>query len=156
MDDVMVHKGIDQIFVAFVADLFGAEGFNVKYDTPVGDLRPDLVISSKTGATAVVEAKLYRSRIAPVSVLLQAAAQTEGYRRRIETDKAILVIGNKISALGRETLSQQHPDLVLYDVDTLAFLVAKHPSLVGPFDDLTRQATTFSDVIKPVLQIGRC
>jgi hypothetical protein len=39
--------------------------------------------------------------------------------------------------------------LVVYDVDTLAFLVAKHPTLVGLFEDLTRQAATFSEPIEP-------
>jgi Restriction endonuclease len=148
----MVDRRLGQLFEDFVADLFRAEGFRVDVQPVHRDARPDLVIHSSTGATAAVEAKLYRSRMTPIAVLQQAAARTEAYRRAVEANKAILVVGNKVSDLGKATLSQQYPDLIVYDADALAFLVAKHPSLVGLFEDLTRQAATFSEPVEPTPQ----
>jgi hypothetical protein len=146
----MVDKRLGKLFEDFVADLFRAEGFRIEIQPSFGDFRPDMLVRSDTDTTAVVECKLYRSRITPIGVLLQAAARTEGYRRGSQAKKAILVVGNKVSALARSALLTQFPELVVYDVDTLAYLVAKHPVLVGLFEDLTRQATVFSDPVSPV------
>jgi HJR/Mrr/RecB family endonuclease len=105
----MVDKRLGQLFENLVADLFRAEGFGVEVQPAHPDVRPDLVIHSTTGATAVVESKLYRSRMTPIAVLQQAAARTEAARRAVQANKAILVVGNKVPDLGKETLSQQYP-----------------------------------------------
>jgi hypothetical protein len=142
----LVEKHLGVRFENFVADLFRAEGFDVEKEPknhPAA--RPDLLIHSKKGPTAVAEIKLYRSNTVSASTLSQAAAIVETTRRVLNANVGILIIGNKVSSLAREVLKQQFSDLLLYDNDTLAFLVAKHPSLIVTFESLIREALAFSE-----------
>ena len=74
----MDNKHLGQVFVDFVAKLFQAEGFEIEVE-PKGAMAtvPDMLVRSRTGATAVVEIKLYRSRAMPISALSQAALVLE-------------------------------------------------------------------------------
>jgi Restriction endonuclease len=101
----MDERHLAPIFEKFVTDLFRAEGFDVEVE-PRGplDTRPDLIIRSQSGASAVAELKLYRSRVMPTPVLQQAADLVEASRQAYQASKAILVIGNKVSQMARIAL----------------------------------------------------
>jgi hypothetical protein len=81
--------------------------------------------------------------------LIQTASVVESSRRAFQANRAIVVIGNIISALARESSKALFPDLIIYDVNTLAFLVAKHPDLIDTFEEITREALTFSEIVEP-------
>jgi Restriction endonuclease len=148
----MVERHLEQSFEQFVADLFQAKGFKVErqVQVPISGLSvPDLLIRSSTGTRAIIEAKLYRSRTVTTALVVQAAAQAEQYRQSFEVDKAILVIGNKVSDQAKAILEKQLPNTLLYDVDVLAFLVADSPALLRRFEELTRVAMIFSEPLDP-------
>jgi restriction endonuclease len=147
----MDEQQLRAAFERLVANLFSAEGFEVTIEARAPDQRTvvDLLIRSPSGATAAAELKLYHSRITPITVLQRAAAVAEFGRQSFGATKAILVIGNTVSELARTTLRRKHPDLVLYDLDTLAFLVANHPNLIGTFQDINRQTLAFSEPVEP-------
>lgn len=142
-------RHIDLRFGQFVADLFSREGFEVEFSPRRGHIEADLLIHSRQGVTAVAEIKLYSSRAMPTSVLDRAAAQAERSRRAFQASKSILIICSRVTPLARQTLQQQFPDLVIYDLDALAFLVAKYPDLVETFEEFTREAFAFSEVLEP-------
>jgi hypothetical protein len=85
----------------------------------------------------------------PLSALIQTGSVVESSRRAFQANRAIIVIGNTISALARESSKALFPDLIIYDVNTLAFLVAKHPDLIDSFEEITREALTFSEIVEP-------
>ena len=70
-------------------------------------------------------------------------------RRAFQANRAIIVIGSRATRLAREALTSAFPDLTIYDIDTLAFLVTKHPALTSTFEDITREALPFSEVVQP-------
>ena len=147
----MATVGLERRFEKFVADLFRTEGFEVTEEPQVvHGRRADLLIRSSTGATAVVEIKFYRSRVIPIALLVQAATLLENARGSLSATRSILVIGTRATPLGRETLKQQFPDLVIYDLDALSFLAAKYPHLLKELEELTREAFAFSDTEEPV------
>jgi hypothetical protein len=145
----MDSNRLGQRFAHFGALLFKAEGLEVDFKpTGTGGVVPDLLIRSPTGATAVVEMKLYRSHSTPVSALTQAAVNIEFSRRALQANRSIIVLGGEITPLAHEAL-KQFPELVVYDIGILAFLVAKHPTLIGTFEEIIREALVFSEPIEP-------
>jgi hypothetical protein len=150
---VEFRRGIELRFGQFVANLFSREGFEVEFTPRRGHIRADLLIHSSSGVTAVGEIKVYSSRVMPASVLDRAAAQTERLRQAFEASKSILIICSRIMPLARRTLQQQFPDLIIYDLDALAFLVAKYPDLLESFEELTREAFPFSEILEPQSQL---
>lgn len=141
-----MHLG--QRFEFLVAALLRLEGFSIKEEVIWGErYRIDLQIA-QSGAIAVVEIKLYRSRNTPINPLLQAAAILEAARQALKAHKAILIVGGKISLLAKESL-KNYPFLIVYDVDALAFLVSKHPHLLNEFEAITRELSAFTDALIP-------
>jgi Holliday junction resolvase-like predicted endonuclease len=68
-------------FEHLVADIFRAEGFNVaenfRFQTGREYYEVDLLLTSKTNATAVVEVKLFRTLLLPADALFTVAAKIE-------------------------------------------------------------------------------
>jgi hypothetical protein len=85
----------------------------------------------------------------PASALLQTASILESSRNAFHANRAIVAVGNRIGALARHALAQKFPNILIYDLDILAFLVGKHPSLISRFELLTREAGAFSDIVEP-------
>jgi Holliday junction resolvase-like predicted endonuclease len=87
-------------FEKLVADIFRAEGFDVaenyrlKYGNTIYEV--DLLLTSKTQATAVVEVKLFRTLFLPTGTLFQAAARIEHMRQRLQRDRAVFVTSARI------------------------------------------------------------
>lgn len=148
------RQNLEGMFEAFVAELFLAEGFKIETPPamPNAGARPDLMVISPTGVRALVEAKLYRSRLPTLSLIHQAAANLDFSRRVYRTQKAILVIGNSVAPDTRLTLAAEFADIVLYDAGTLAFLVIDHPNLRQTFEYISRNAPAFSEPTEPQVE----
>jgi hypothetical protein len=149
----MVERDPSRQFVELVGDIFRAYGFDVQTETRSEVGRPDLIIRSKTGVVAVVEVKLYRSWIAPTGVVQQAAALIEIARQDLPASKAILIVGNRITA-ATHLILKQNPDLITYDIDTLRFLTANRPELSARLAEINRQALAFSELSEPPSEIS--
>jgi hypothetical protein len=150
----MDKERLENRFDDLVFELFRAEGFHAecKPIIPAGrgfDWSPHLLVRSRTGATAIGGTHIYRSRTMPAYALRSSALQAEYMRRAWPADRGILVIGNKVESRGRNEVKSLFPDLLVYDIDNVAFLVAKHPALRSTFDDITREALPFSEVAAP-------
>ena len=150
----MVERDLSNQFTELVRDIFRAHEFEVQDAQQLQDGRPDLIIRSQTGIVAVVEVKLYRSWIAPIGPVQQAAAIIEIVRQNLTTSKAILVVGNRITAASRAILKGQNPNLITYDMDTLTFLTADRPELGARLAEIFRQAFTFSEQPEPPSEIS--
>jgi hypothetical protein len=143
---------LENRFDELVFELFRAEGFHAesKPIRPAGlDWSPHLLIRSRTGATAIGGTNIYRSLTVPAYALRSSAVQAEHMRRAWPADRGMLVIGNKVESRVRNEVKSLFPDLLIYDIDNLAFLVAKHPMLSSTFDDITREALPFSEFAAP-------
>lgn len=93
--DRPASRALGQRFEELVSDVFRGQGFHVEHQPRATRRVPDLLIRSSTGATAVVEVKIYRSQTIPVAVLHQAASAVEATRQEFDVNKAILVIGSR-------------------------------------------------------------
>ena len=70
-------------------------------------------------------------------------------RRAYNAKHAIIVIGTDATLPARAAMKVKFPDLLVYDIGTLAFLVSKHTSLIHTFEDITREVFIFSDTVEP-------
>jgi hypothetical protein len=84
----------------------------------------------------------------PVSALTQAGIHIEFGRQAFQANRAVIVVGGKVTPLAREAL-KQFPGLVVYDIGILAFLAAKHPTLIETFEEIIRETLVFSETIEP-------
>jgi hypothetical protein len=111
----------------------------------------DLLITSGSGAKAVVEAKLYASRNIPISAVMDGIRNVEGVRRALGVPKAIFAVAIQISEAVREEANKHYPAVSIYDVNALTFLFGKYRGLQERFEELIRESMTFSDtpVAKP-------
>jgi hypothetical protein len=136
-------------FEDFVAALFTAEGFEVAREIQLSpQARADLMISSSNGKTAVIEVRLFQTKIISASNLLQIAAQVELYQRLAQATKAMIVVSGEVPQEVREALKKL-TEAIIYDIGTLAFLVLKHPRLLEQFEAITRQSLPFSEAFEP-------
>jgi hypothetical protein len=119
----------------FAKEIFKAQNFKVD------DLNrlSDFVATSPSGARAVVEVKLYRSRHVAPTFLRNAALQLDAARSSLRADRGVLVTASRVGELGRAEL-QALPNLVLYDLDVLAMLVGQFPALARELEDIVREA----------------
>lgn len=143
---------LEDRFDELVFQLFRAEGFHAESKAgPPAGLRwsPHLLIRSRTGATAVGGTHIFRSRTMPAHALRSSALQAEYMRRAWPAERGILVIGNKVESRVHSEVKSLFPNLLVYDIDNLAFLVSKHPALGSTFEDITREALPFSEVAVP-------
>lgn len=142
----MVEKSEDLYhrFENLIAQLFRLEGFGVEEENLGFASRLDLFLRSRTGKTAAVEVKLYRTRTLSISTLRRIAAQLEYERRRMNADHSVLVTSARIWRTQRDTLRAESPGLVFFDFDALTFLTGKYPQLASEFETLVRE-TLISD-----------
>ncbi len=143
----MDQKGIGLRFEAFIRQLFEMEGFEVSPPklNNQQDLRFDLLVKSKIGKVAVVEIKLYRSRQTSFPAILQIAATLEFARQNSRADVGIIVIGNKVGGFNKAQFESHFPNIVVYDIDIIAFLVEKHFSLNSVFEEIFKETAAFSE-----------
>ena len=151
LEDIRTLSERTREFERLLHDLFLREGFKVTVQAQpkVQSTRffiADLLIESKDGNTAIVEAKLFSSRSMPPSAILSAVNQLETYRRLFNATKGILATAIQISHETKDRLRSLHPALLIYDLDVLVFLFTKYYDLQKRFEELTRAALTFSDV----------
>jgi hypothetical protein len=102
LEDIRTLSLRAQEFERLLHDLFVREGFKVtarpqpKVQSPRISIT-DLLIQSKDGNTAVVEAKLFSSRSMPPSAILSAVNELENHRRLFRATKGILATAIQIS-----------------------------------------------------------
>jgi hypothetical protein len=80
--------------------------------------------------------------------VIQVAGAIEFSRRLLDAKVGVLILGNKVNTLAHEIVRQRFSDVLIYDVDALAFLVAKHASLVNQFESIIREALAFSEPLQ--------
>lgn len=144
----MVEKHLGIRFETLIEQLFQMEGLEVSrpdFRTQTRDLGCDFLIKSNSGKSAVVEIKLYRSRQASFSTILQIAAALEFARQNSNADVGILVIGNKIAAFNEVQFKDYFSKIVIYDIDAISFLVGKHFSLNAELEEIIKEAAIFSE-----------
>jgi Holliday junction resolvase-like predicted endonuclease len=136
-------------FEKLVADIFRAEGFDVaeNYRLQYGNTtyEVDLLLTSKTQATAVVEVKLFRTLSLPTDTLFQVATRIEHMRQRLRRDRAVFVTSARIPLALQRALVWDSPLLAIYDHDTLKALAAKYPDLALRLEELLRETLIRSD-----------
>jgi Holliday junction resolvase-like predicted endonuclease len=136
-------------FEKLVADIFRAEGFEVaenyrfQYGSTVYEV--DLLLVSKTQATAVVEVKLFRTLSLPTDILLQVATRIEHVRQRLRRDRAVFVTSARIPLAHQRAVVSDSPRLAIYDHDSLKALAAKYPDLALRLEELFRETLIRSD-----------
>jgi hypothetical protein len=134
-------------FEELLAELFSLEGFDVSTQVSGSNIMyaADLVITSKKGTKANIEAKLYASRAMPTSVVMDGIQVTEGIRRALGLPKAIFAAAIQIPDVVKEEATPLYPAVSIYDLNALTFLFGKHPRLQWRFEELIRESMTFSD-----------
>jgi hypothetical protein len=136
-------------FEKLVADIFRAEGFDVveQYRQQFGrtTYEVDLLLTSKTQATAVVEIKLFRTLSLPADTLFQVATRIERMRKRLRRDRAVFVTSARIPFAHQRALVWDSPLLAIYDHDSLKALAAKYPDLALRLEELLRETLIRSD-----------
>jgi hypothetical protein len=136
-------------FEHLIAELFRRNGFGSIPLTRVGDIRiPDLLVATPVGM-AVVEVKFFRSRRVSTRILKNICLLLDSLRREINADKAVLVTTARLAphALGQ---LRAIPDLILYDFDRVAWLLAAHAELQPRFETLVRESDAFgTDDLEP-------
>lgn len=140
-------------FEQLVRELFIAESFQIEDGNAGLKTRPDIIVRSSSGARATVEIKLYRSKNLSTSLLRNALRYIENARREHEADRAILVVNGVVAPWTRLIFRDDFPNALIYDVRALAFLVKKHKHLIDLFEEITREAMTFSEAPETELQI---
>lgn len=141
-------------FESLVADIFRAEGFEVHIferlrPGPFIVRSPDLILFSKSHRKTVVEVKLFRSRQLSPSTLVAFAAYAEEARRTTEADWAVLVTTTRVAKPYRDGLVSENPRLVIYDLNALRFIAARHPELLSRLDDLLRHTLIIVEPLEP-------
>jgi hypothetical protein len=146
-------KAMDRFraFESLVANIFRAEGFGVAENVVLrrgpDRYEADLVLTSKTEATAVVEVKLFRTLSLPTDALLKAALQVEYLRRGLQRDRAVIVTSSRIPIPTQRALISDNPRLTIYDYDSLRDLAAKHPELARRLEELLRETLIRPDIL---------
>lgn len=143
----MVGIGADSSRLAYqfeklVSDIFQAEGFVAKQiSVPHAGAvhRPDLTLESKSGRTAVVEVKFFRSRSLSPSVILEVVLRIEFLRRETKSDRSVLVTSARVPQLLQRSLQTDNPRLVIYDYDSLRAIASNHPPLAKQLENLFRE-----------------
>jgi hypothetical protein len=143
-------------FKELVANIFRAEGFNVAENFRLQDgstvYEADLLLESRTQATAVVEVKLFRTLSLPTDLLLQVATRIEHVRQRLRRDRAVFVTSARIPLAHQRALVSDSPRLAIYDHDSLKTLATKYPDLAIRLEELFRETLIRSDAT-PALPI---
>jgi hypothetical protein len=130
----------EERFELFVADLFRQEGFAVEPGYKSGREIPDLIVTSKSGRTAVVEIKLYRSSAISADIILRIVNQVESFRRDLQIDRAVFVTLAQVPIAYIRALMRENPRLVVYDYWSLKFSSSKHPRLAAELESIARDA----------------
>ncbi|MGY3404181.1 hypothetical protein ACVWZV_000294 [Bradyrhizobium sp. GM5.1] len=79
----------------------------------------DLLITSGSGAKAIVEAKLYASRSIPISLVMDGIRNAEGVRRALGVPEAIFAVAIQILESVKDEASKRYPAISIYDVNAL-------------------------------------
>jgi Restriction endonuclease len=129
---------LDQVFRGFVVALFSAEKYSVDQIQGGGrDRRIDLMVSTPEGQKAVVEIKLFRTRIVSRANIINAVAQVDMARRVTGADRGILIISSSLAIpiidIG---------DNEIWDMKRLGEKVARHSVLVPLFESLLRELSS--------------
>jgi hypothetical protein len=139
-----------QAFERLVADIFRAEGFDVAENDRFRDgheyYEADLLLTSKTQSTAVVEVKLFRTLSLPAHALFQAALKIEHVRRQLQRDRAVVVTSARLPLAIQRALVFDNPRLAVYDHDSLKGLAAKYPELALRLEELLRETLIRPDI----------
>jgi hypothetical protein len=153
LSDIRALSVRSRKFEELLAEVFRLEGFEVSTEISGGNMMyaADLLITSGSGAKAIVEAKLYASRNMPISAVMDGIRNAEGVRRALGVGKAIFAVAIRISEAVKEEASKRYPAVSIYDVNALTFLFGKHQRLQERFEELIRESMTFSDtpIAKP-------
>jgi hypothetical protein len=153
LSDIRALSDRARKFEDLLAEVFRLEGFDVNTQVSGSNVvyAADLVITSKKGTNAIVEAKLYASRAMPMSAIMDGIKVADAVRRTLRMPKAIFAAAIQISEVVRQEADRLYPAVSIYDLNALTFLFNKYPRLQGRFEELIRESMTFSDapVAKP-------
>lgn len=143
----MANERLSERFTNFVAALFEAEGFNVTKNpkAPGHSEAADLLLESSNAIRAIVEVKLHRSKIFPISSLIESYEYLSYLKRVFDSSKAIFIVNSKISGDSRSALREKFPGIIVYDSDVLLFLAAKNSALLMEYEAISREALALSE-----------
>ena len=100
----------------------------------------DLLLTSKTGAQAAVEVKLYRTLNAPKNSVRRAIEQLLAGARAANLTNKILLTNSRIDSEIRSYALLADKNLVIYDYDLLKDFCLGFPTLSDEFDRICRAA----------------
>jgi hypothetical protein len=130
---------LEQAFHAFVVALFSEEKYRI-HQVQGGrgsDQRVDLMVSTPEGQNAVVEIKLFRTRIVSRANIINAVAQLDKAREVTGTDRGILIISSSLAIPVTDIGNNE-----IWDMKKLGEKAARHPSLVPLFESLSRELSS--------------
>ncbi len=144
----MADERIYTRFENFAIRLFAKFGLPLTPPTRRLDVGYDFEINAEGHITAVVEIKLYRTILVSNSVLLKTVAALDFARRSANAEYCILVLGNKTNLSARDAIKTGFPNVVLYDVDTVAFLATQYINLMEELDSILQDTFVLSSLPK--------
>jgi hypothetical protein len=129
---------LEEAFQKFIATLLSNEKYRVEgFQATAGRAPTNLIVRTPSGQRAVVEIKLFRTRIVPRSSVINAIAQLEAMKRLVVADSGLLIISSflaiPISELGKNEI---------WDMKKLGERVARYPEMVAQFEELSRELSS--------------